>query len=112
MDKFDIKTITLGYLLTTPLGENLVKLKSLYEKVQENIYAMAESDDPDKLKQLKMGTIMTFAVIGKVIEGKDPKKFSKEDWKDIAEAVSEYAIKMDGRDYSAFVFALYSRYQC
>lgn len=110
MDKFDIKTITLGYLLTTPLGENLVKLKSLYEKVQENIYAMAENDDPDKLKQLKMGTILTFAVIGKVIEGKDPKKFSKEDWKDIAEAVSEYAIKMDGRDYSAFVFSLYSRY--
>ena len=110
MDKFDIKTITLDYLLTTPLGENLVKLKSLYEKVQENIYAMAENDDPDKLKQLKMGTILTFAVIGKVIEGKDPKKFSKEDWKDIAEAVSEYAIKMDGRDYSAFVFSLYSRY--
>ena len=75
MDKFDIKTITLDYLLTTPLGENLVKLKSLYEKVQENIYAMAENDDPDKLKQLKMGTILTFAVIGKVIEGKDPKKF-------------------------------------
>ncbi|MCR4923144.1 MAG: hypothetical protein K5931_03965 [Lachnospiraceae bacterium] len=110
MDKFDIKTITLDYLLTTPLGENLVKLKSLYEKIQENIYAMAENDDPDKLKQLKMGTILTFAVIGKVIEGKDPQKFSKEDWKDIAEAVSEYAIKMDGRDYSAFVFSLYSRY--
>ena len=110
MDKFDIKTITLDYLLTTPLGEDLVKLKSLYDKVQKNIYAMAENDDPDKLKQLKIGTILTFAVIGKVIDGKEPKNFSKEDWKDIAEAVSEYAIKMDGRDYSAFVFSLYSRY--
>ena len=110
MDKFDIKTITLDYLLTTPLGEDLVKLKSLYDKVQKNIYAMAENDDPDKLKQLKIGTILTFAVIGKVIDGKEPKNFSKEDSKDIAEAVSEYAIKMDGRDYSAFVFSLYSRY--
>ena len=110
MDTFDIKKMTLDYMLTTPLGEDLLKLKSLYEKVQKNIYAMAENDDPGKLKQLKMGTIMTFAVIGKVIEGKEPKDFSKEDWRDIAEAVSEYAIIMDGRDYSAFVFSLYSRY--
>jgi len=110
MDKFDIKTITLDYMLTTPLGEDLVKLKSLYEKVQENIYSMVENDDPDKLKQLKMGTILTFAVIGKVIDGKNPRKFSKEDWQDIAEAVSEYAIIMDGKDYSVFVFSLYSRY--
>lgn len=110
MDKFDIKTITLEYLRSTPIGEDLIRLKSVFEKVQENIYAMAENDDPSRLKQLKIGTILTFAMIGKVLDGKEPKNFTKEDWKDIAEAVSEYAVIMDGKDYSAFVFSLYSRY--
>lgn len=45
-----------------------------------------------------------------MIKGKEPKDFSKEDWKDIAYAAIEYGITIDGDEYSLFVFDLYAKY--
>ena len=110
MDTFDIKQLTIEYLFRSPLGDDLGRLEELYEKVQENITALANSDDSESLKKTKIGTVLTFSVVRKIMEGKNPKEFTQDDWKDIANAVSEKAILMDSKDYSKFIFKKYSQY--
>ena len=110
MYTFDIKQLTIEYLFRSPLGDDLGRLEELYEKVQENITALANSDDSESLKKTKIGTVLTFSVVRKIMEGKNPKEFTQDDWKDIANAVSEKAILMDSKDYSKFIFKKYSQY--
>ncbi len=109
-ETFDIKQLTIDYLLQSSLGEDLQKLENLYGKLQENLVALSDSDDSDSLKKTKIGTTLIFAVISKIREGKNPKEFTQNDWKDIANAISEKAILMDSKDYSVYIFNKYAQY--
>ena len=72
--------------------------------------ALVEKDDEKTLTGIKAGTVILLSTLKKMSQGKMPKEFTKEDYADIAKAVSEYAVLMDDQDYSSFVFDLYARY--
>lgn len=57
-----------------------------------------------------MFVLLTFAILKKISNGKQPADLDSRDWKEIAAAVSEYAILQEDQQYSVFIFALYERY--
>lgn len=105
-----ISNLAIDYLMESPVGEELEKVFGRIEKAQEIIYALNNSEDDSQLKLLRIGTILSLAICGKMFSGKGVKDFSEEDWKDIASKVAEYGILPDGRTYTAFVFKMYAEY--
>jgi len=105
-----VKEISIEYLKTTPIGEGISKAMTDFEQYQESLYHLAADDDGATLKGLRIGTILTFSIIGKMLAGKNPKEFSKEDWKDILDNVSDYGINIDGQKYTEFIFSLIAAY--
>ncbi len=71
---------------------------------------LKNSKDEDGLNTIRIGTILAFSVIGKIINGINPKDFTTADWKDIADNVADYGIMMDGQRYTEFVFNLFAAY--
>ena len=105
-----VKEITIEYLLETPAGKNLEKAMEALEIAQEKLYSRAFHGDDRKLTVIKAGTMLVFGVLKRLSEGKKPADYTEEDWKQLAESVTEYAVMIDGRDYNVFVFDLYARY--
>ena len=77
---------------------------------QRSLYALAESDDSEKLNLLKIGTVFQIFLINTLASGKKAEDLTKEDWADIAGKVTKYAVLEDGQSYSEFVFGLYADY--
>lgn len=105
-----IQDIVIDELLSSPAGQLLQKAMRTIEKVQENLYALATSEDSEKLKLLKIGTVFQIFLVDTLAAGKRPKELEAEDWKRIAEKVSQYAILGTEQQYSEFVFTLYANY--
>ena len=108
MNELDIKQLTLSFLKETPVGENLERIVPILERVQTAVYALDNNSDSEELRKLKIGTVLLLSVMKKAKAGKAPQKFTKDDWADIANDVSAFAIELDSRDYTAGVFRLYS----
>lgn len=106
----NIQEMAIELLMDSPIGEQLEKAVQIATKVQENLYALVTKEDSDELLRQKIGTVLVFAVIEKAKLGKKPKELSSEDWKEIAQAVSDLAIVGDGQKYSEFVFLKYAEY--
>lgn len=106
----DVKNLPILYFQSTPAYEALQNAMMQLEKAEEIAYAMQTKNESDELTAIKIGTTLSLAVIEKIIAGKNPKNFSKEDWNDIAEKVTDKAIMMDGQAYTAWVFTLYAEY--
>lgn len=102
-----IKSTVFSQLEKTPIYEGI---KTALFRVETIAVSLAEKTGEEKLTGLKVGTILACAVLKKVSEGKSPKKFTKEDWMEIANAVADFAVVMDNQQYSEFVFLLYSEY--
>ena len=100
----------IDYLMSSPVGEKLQKAMDAFERVQENLYALMDKKDEDRLTLMKCGTILTFSILKKLVSGVKIKEFSADDWKEIAESVSKNAILMDDQKYSESVFLLYAQY--
>ena len=79
-------------------------------KYQEAIYIYANNPDEKKINIIRIGTILSLSIIGKILQGKNAKDFNPEDWRDIADNVVDYGIIMDGQSYTAFIFTLYAVY--
>ena len=79
-------------------------------KAQETVLAYMNDDSPEQLKRIRIGTIATFAILGKIASGKNIKEFDKQDWIDIASKISDLAILPDGQQYSVEVFEAYADY--
>lgn len=105
-----VKDLTLDYLKGTEVGANLQKIMKGIEKAQEAAVSYINDDSPDKLKTMKMGTVLTFSVIMKMVNGKPINKFTDQDWKDVALDIADYAILQDGQQYSISVFLTYTKY--
>lgn len=106
----DVKNLPILYFQSTPAYEALQNAMMQLEKAEEIAYAMQTKNESDELTAIKIGTTLSLAVIEKIITGKNPKNFSKEDWNDIAEKVTDKAIMVDGQAYTAWVFNLYAEY--
>lgn len=110
MDYSAIKNITLDYLENTEAGDKLEKAFEIYEKSQDAIVALSNADESENLTLIKIGTVLSLSIFKKTLSGKNPKDLNQSDWEDIAGAVVDKAIIMDGRDYSRMIFDIYAQY--
>lgn len=110
MDYDSLLQIALEKIMQSPLGVQIQTALDYYQKMQETIYNLVSSDDEDSLMKLRIGTVLTLAVVNKLADGKKIKEFSKEDWFEIANKVCDDAINVDERDYSRMVFMTYADY--
>lgn len=105
-----IADYAIDYLASSPVGEKLQKAMNTFEKVQENLNALIEKKDETGLTLIKCGTILTFSILKKLVNGTHIRDFSDSDWKEIGNNVSQYAILTDDQKYSESIFLLYAKY--
>lgn len=113
MDQFfkqQAKRLALEQLMKTSAGEKFQQALQLIQSMQEHLAALSEKEEAPSVTGTKAATVMTLAVLKKIASGKRPSSFNAQDWKDIAHAVSEYAVFLDGEEYSVFIFQLYEKY--
>lgn len=106
----DIQQLVLGLLAQTEFANAASQAFAAVETIQEDLDGLLQQQDQRELLNIKIGTTLLLAILGKAQMGKLPQSFQKEDWVDIADSVAAYALRMDGKDYSAFVFTLYANY--
>ena len=95
MDVADlIKNISIETLQGTSIYDRLKEDLESIRKYQEAVCVLVNNPDESNLNILRIGTILSFSIIGKIIQGKNPSEFSKEDWKDVADNVADYGIWM------------------
>lgn len=75
--------------------------------MQEHLAALSAKEEAPSVK---VATVLTIAVWKKIASGKSPSSFDAEDWKELGHAVSEYAVLLNGEQYSIFIFQLYEKY--
>lgn len=102
--------LTLDFLENTPTGSMLQSAISTYSKVQTLLLRLSSAEDEGSLTALKIGTVLTEAFLEKFLQGKAPQDLTRADLAEIADRVTDFAVLMDGRDYSIFVFEQYARY--
>lgn len=101
---------SLEQLMKTPAGKKLQQALQLIQTMQERLAALSEKEEAPSVTGAKAATVLTLAVLKKIASGKSPSSFDTDDWKYLAHGVSEYAILLDGEQYSIFVFQLYEKY--
>lgn len=109
MDSSSIQSLSLMDLSGMPLETGFKRALELFKKVQDSMYALANTDNADLTSQ-KIGVMLVFAVLNKLSEGKDPRQFAAEDWAEIAETVSDFAVLDEGEQYTTFIFSRYADY--
>ena len=105
-----LKDLALDQLMKSPLGEHLLRAVSILDKAQNHYVAFAEKQGELEMTGIKAITILTFSILRKLAGGKKASELSKDDWKDIATDVSQYAVIADDRQYSVYIFNLYETY--
>lgn len=108
--KHQAAQFALEQLIKTPAGEKLQQALQLIQTMQAHLAAMSEKEESPSVTGAKAATILTLTLLKKIASGKSPSSFDNEDWKELAHAVSEYVICLDGEQYSIFVFQLYEKY--
>jgi hypothetical protein len=106
----EIKEISIDFFSKTDISAELNKIMKTYEQIQEAAAAVNSTDGKQGLVKIRIGTILTFGIINNISNGKWPKNYAKDDWLDLLNAVSEYAVDIDDQDYSAFIFKMYAEY--
>lgn len=104
------KQFVLDQLIKTSAGEKLQQALQLIQSMQEHLAALSEKEEAPSVTGAKAATVLTLAILKKIASGRNPSVFDAQDWKDLAHAVSEYAVFLDGEEYSVFIFQLYDRY--
>jgi len=111
VDIKNIKEVSIEFLSKTDLSEELKKLLDAFGQVQEAAAAARTGSDSKKvLVKLRIGTVLTFGLAGSASKGKWPKDYSKDDWLNLVNMVSGYAVNIDDQEYSALIFRMYADY--
>lgn len=110
MNYADFSQITIDDLLHLPIMEELQKVMNMLEKTNSILAFLADKDEPERLTETKIGTVIILGILQKFADGKLPTDFTEEDWRDIKDRVEEYAVYMEGDEYSRFIFNLYAQY--
>lgn len=108
-DQF-IPDLTIEQLMRSPVGERLQSAVQTLDKFQENLYALSNKQNELGMTSIKVATVLTFAMLRKLADGKSPSQLNSDDWKEIATTVSDYAVIADNQLYSVFIFRMYERY--
>lgn len=96
--------------MKSTVGEKLQQAMRIFRTVESHCVALAEKQDEMGMTGIKAITMLTFAVLRKISDGKMPAELNSQDWKEIAAVVYEYAVLADNQRYSVFIFSLYERY--
>ena len=104
--EINLSDFTLEMLMQTPVGSKLQMAIQAFEVAQKHIYALVEKNNSSETEIIRIGTVLTFTVLKKIAEGKLPGKFDSDDWKEIVDSISKYAILQDNQRYSIFVFSI------
>ena len=110
MNYDDLLQTAIDKIMDSSLGDQIREALNYYQKMQETLYNLMASDDEDSLMKIRIGTVLTFAVVNKLAERKNIKEFSKEDWLEIVSVICDNAINVDERQYSRMVFISYADY--
>lgn len=105
-----LKETGIEELLSISAVQKMKQAMDVIEEVQRNVYAVFTSEDSQQLDLLKIGSVFQIFLIDTLAGGKKPEDLTKEDWLNIAEKVSRYAVLEDGQTYSEFVFTMYADY--
>ena len=105
-----LQEIAISELLDSPVGDWLNNAMETVTSLQRNLFALSESEDSNQLTLMKIGTVFQIFLIDTLASGKKVEELTPEDWKNIADKVSQYAILEDEQSYSEFVFTLYADY--
>ena len=105
-----LQEMAIEELLNSQAGEKIQQAIKTIAAVQKNLFALAESEDSAGLNLLKIGTVFQIFLIDTLASKKDPEKMGSDEWRTIAQNVSEYAVLEEGQCYSEFVFGLYADY--
>ena len=108
--EYMLKNLALDQLMKSSIGDKLQQAMQIFQTVQNHYFALAEKQDEMGMTSIKVTTILTFAILKKIAEGKKPADLDAQDWKEIAATVSTYAVLQDDQQYSIFIFNLYERY--
>ena len=89
-----IQEFAINEFLNSSPGQKLQEIMDGIAAVQENLFMLAEKDDDEKLKLLKIGTVFNLFLIDTLaVKGKRrASELERDEWKAIAEKVSRYAI--------------------
>ena len=110
MNKESIQSALIEVLLASDAGHSIQQIIETISAVQKGLYTFVTSEDSEKLKLLKIGSVFQIFFIETLASGKKPGDLTKEDWKNIAGKVYKYAVLEDEEPYSEFVFNLYADY--
>lgn len=105
-----INDITCDYLKDTDLGASIQVAMNTFEKAQEALIANESDKSSDITKKLRVGSVMTLAILCKLSKGKPIKEFTSTDWNEIAASAVEYAVIQNDERYSIAVFFAYANY--
>lgn len=106
-----IKKLAQTILQQNQFSEKLQLATSVFEDVQNYMLSLGKiADDKDASMSIKVGTILAFSTLKKVVNGKMPMSFDRNDWKEIADSISKYAILQEEQNYTKFVFGMYESY--
>ena len=108
--KQQVAQFALEQLMKTPAGGKLQQALQMIQTMQEHLAALSAKEEAPSGTGAKAATVLTLAVLKKIASGKTPSSFNKEDWEELGHAISEYAILLDGEQYSIFIFQLYEKY--
>ena len=64
----------------------------IIHNIQNHYFAIIEKQDELDVLGIRTATVMVFAVLRKIAEGKRPCSFDSDDWKDITVSISKNAI--------------------
>ena len=103
-----LQDMAIEELLNSPVGQKINQAMEVIAEVQQNLCALAESENGARLDLLKIGTVFQIFLVDTLASGKSPKEISADEWGDIARKVSKYAVLEDDQSYSEFVFTLYA----
>ena len=110
MQQENRKKIPIDELLSSPAGAMLQKAMDTFRTVQKHLYALTDGGDSPPLKLLEIGSVFQIFLLRALASGKRPSELTKDDWKDIADKVSRFAILNEEMSYSEFVFLSYAAY--
>lgn len=111
-----LNNISMEDLQQLPVKGEMKKAIDIFVKVQKNLIALANNEDEQAFFDLKVGTVVAIAVADKLLDPNRPaeerniKALKKEEWEEIAKAVSKIVILEEEQTYSEYVFKLYANY--
>lgn len=102
--------LSLEQLMQTSVGAKIQQAIEIIHNIQNHYFAIIEKQDELDVLGIRTATVMVFAVLRKIAEGKRPCSFDSDDWKDITVSISKNAILPDDGQYAVYIFDLYERY--